>query len=157
MSDSDRVVVSALIAVDPATAFAAFTEEVDAWWRRGPQYRASDGEALRFEPGARGRLVAEGADGQIRELARVLAWEPGKGRLLLEFTARGFDADQPTEVEVHFEAAPQGTRVTLEHRGFDAIPAAHPARQGRQGQALIALFGTWWGDLLVSLRQHAGG
>ncbi len=37
MSDDDRVVVTTLVAVDPATAFAVFTEEVDAWWRHGPR------------------------------------------------------------------------------------------------------------------------
>ncbi len=45
------------------------------------------------------------------EVGRVLVWEPGPR---LAFTYRG-----DTEVEVRFEASEHGTRVVLEHRGFD--------------------------------------
>src|SRR5690606_39228748 len=54
--EPELVRVTTIVPVDPALAFALFTDEVDAWWRRGPRYRFGDG-ALRFEPPPRGRLV----------------------------------------------------------------------------------------------------
>jgi len=55
----DSVSVSVLVAVDAATAFRAFTEDVDAWWGHGPRFRSCPGarSVMRFEPGVGGRLV----------------------------------------------------------------------------------------------------
>ena len=33
----DEVNVAVLVEVEPAHAFRVFTEEIDQWWRRGPQ------------------------------------------------------------------------------------------------------------------------
>ena len=42
-SGQDTMVSSEVeVAVDPGTAFAAFTEELDLWWVRGPIKRAGD-------------------------------------------------------------------------------------------------------------------
>lgn len=83
MRSSDAVTVTTKVAVDPATAFRVFTEEVDAWWRRGPRYRFRPGRdgVMRFEPGAGGRLVEvyDEAAGDVFEVGRVLAWEPCRG------------------------------------------------------------------------------
>lgn len=154
MSRSDRVVVSTVVAVDPAAAFEIFTGDIDTWWKRDPRYRSRPDQGVRFEPGPGGRLVSD-EDGETREMGRVLVWEPGAGRLVLELTGAGFDATHTTRVEVRFEAAEGGTRVTLEHSGFDAIPREHPVRHGLEGQALVGMFGVWWGDLLVSMRHYA--
>lgn len=157
MSDTDRVRVTTVVAVDPAAAFEIFTEEVDAWWRRGPRYRFLASGALRFEPGVGGRLVEESlaGDGRLWEVGRIRIWEPG-ARLVFEWRGHHFEADQRTEVEVRFEAEGEGTRVSVEHRGWDALPADHRARHGLEGGAFTAMMGLWWGDVLVSLRARAG-
>jgi hypothetical protein len=36
---SDHVRVSTFVAVPIEDAFAVFTEEMNAWWRRGPAFR----------------------------------------------------------------------------------------------------------------------
>jgi hypothetical protein len=47
--------------------------------------------------------------------------------------------------------------VTLEHRGWDRVPLAHASRHGYgAGDAFTSMIGLWWGDLLTSLRAHAG-
>ena len=43
----DRARVSVLVRVPPEQAFRVFTEEIDAWWRRGPEYRVA-GSSIRF-------------------------------------------------------------------------------------------------------------
>jgi hypothetical protein len=155
---TDEVRVTTWVNVDPATAFELFTAEVDAWWRRGPRYRAGDGTSsvMRFEPGPGGRLVerVDPATGHEHEIGRVKVWEPG-ARLVLDWRARSFEPGQTTEVEVRFEADGDGTRVTLEHRGWDAMPPDHPVRHGRVGGAFLDMMGLWWGDAMTSFRQRA--
>ncbi len=149
---TDAVAVTTVVEVDAGTAFEVFTAEVDVWWRREPRFR--DG-AMRFEPGIGGRLLEVGARGTI-ELARVTVWEPPR-RLVLAWAGTSRGARAETEVEIRFDPERDGaaTRVTVEHRGWDAIPARHPARGGLMGGAFSSLIGAWWADLATSLRSHA--
>lgn len=156
MTRSDAVVVTTMVAVDPDSAFEVFTAEIDSWWRRDSRYRFSGEQRMRFEPGEGGRLLAERESGDPREIGRVLVWKP-PDRLVFEWRARSFASDERTEVEVRFEVAEGGTRVTLEHRGLEALAPDHPARHGLSGEAFRSMFGLWWGDLLVSLRARAAG
>ena len=158
MSGADSVSVTTVVAVDADRAFAVFTDDIDGWWRRGPghQFRPGHDGAMRFDPGPEGRLVQvfdkRGED--VYEVGRVIAWEPGK-RLVFEFRGFNFAPDQATEVEVRFEPTDGGTRVTLEHRGWDSLPDGHPARHGLEGTAFTAMIGVFWADLLVRARLRA--
>jgi hypothetical protein len=158
VTPTGRITASTVVAVDPETAFEVFTGEIDAWWGRGPRFRWKPhrGGTLRFEPGVGGRLVEvyDEAAGDLFEVGRVLVWE-NPSRLVFEFRARNFEPDQVTEVEVSFERVEQGTRVTVEHRGWDALPPDHPARHGLEGPAFTSMMGLWWGDLLVANGAYA--
>jgi activator of HSP90 ATPase len=154
----DAITATTVVAVDPATAFAVFTDEVDAWWGRGPRFRfrpEGDG-VLRFEGGAGGRLIevfdADGAD--FYEVGRVRVWEVAK-RLVFEFRARAFEPGESTEVEVRFEPVARGTRVTVEHRGWAALGADHPVRHALDDTAFVNVMGVWWGDQLAAAARHA--
>lgn len=153
MSPRGAATVSVLVAVDPATAFAVFTEDVDAWWKRGPAYRFGEGGVLRFEPGVGGRLVQvfDDATGESWEVGRIRTWEPGR-RLTFAFRIPNFAPDESTEVDVRFEAEGEGTRVTLEHRGWEGLPMGHPARHGLDDDALAVERGQLW---LLQLRALA--
>ena len=48
---------------------------------------------------------------------------------------------QTTRVDVRFEAVGEETRVTVEHTGWDSVPAAHVARHRLPGHALFAAAG----------------
>jgi uncharacterized protein YndB with AHSA1/START domain len=158
MSATDRIRVTTVVPVDPATAFEVFTDEVDAWWRHGPRFRsgAAGSSRMRFEPGVGGRLleVRDEARGDAFELGRVRVWKPAE-LLVFEFRAQSFEPGQATEVEVRFEPVAEGTRVVLEHRGWDAIPEDHPSRHGLTGGAFTSMMGLWWADLLVAARSYA--
>lgn len=156
MIEEGSIRITTSVAVAPEDAFRIFTEEIDDWWRRGPAFRGTmdgDGE-LRFEPGEGGRLVQAAAHGTVFEIGRVLAWEPGV-RLAFEWRNRNFDPGQITEVEIWFESTTSGTKVTLEHRGWDSLPDDHPARHGLDSAGVTRMIGTWWADLLTGLRRHA--
>jgi uncharacterized protein YndB with AHSA1/START domain len=155
MKTKETARITTVIAVDPATAFSVFTQEIGAWWR--PKivrlFREDRAGVMKFEPGPNGRLLevyAETPDDPF-EVGRVLTWAPGE-RLVFEWRQRGFEANEVTEVEVRFEAAGNGTRVTLEHRGWEKIPPKHPSRHGWTGQAFVSMIGNRWGDQLTSLR-----
>lgn len=158
MSSTDSVSVTTLVAVDPATAFELFTDEVDSWWKRGPRFRPGIDRsgAMRFERGVGGRLleVYDDATRDAFELGRVRVWEPSD-RLVFEMGGRDFKPGEATEVEVRFEAVDTGTRVTVVHRGWDSVPAGHPVRHGLEGGAFTSMMGLWWGDLLVALRARS--
>jgi uncharacterized protein YndB with AHSA1/START domain len=158
VSAPERVEVTTVVAADPATAFAAFTDDVDAWWSHRPSFRSSRaprGE-MRFEGGEGGRLVEiwDEAAGRLHELGRILVWKPGD-RLVFEWRPQLFRPGESTQVEVRFEpTAAGGTRVTLVHGGWESIPRDHKVRHGWEGEAFRSMIGLIWADLLVALRAR---
>lgn len=146
---------SVKVAVSPADAFAVFTEEIDRWWRRGPRYRHGRG-ILAIEKGVGGRVFESfERDGQtvVVSLGRITVWEP-PARFVYLWRNATFREDQETEVEVTFAPSGDGTLVTVTHRGWDAIPADHPARHGQDNQAFCRGLGLFWGELLSALREE---
>jgi hypothetical protein len=99
-----------VVAVDPGTAFKAFTEEIDSWWVRGPInfFDAQRAVAMHVEPGVGGRVleIYDTSTGDSLEIARIRVWEPGK-RLVY----RGSNDD--TETDISFDAIDGGTRVRV--------------------------------------------
>ena len=152
---SQRVTVSTRVAAEPAEAFALFTGEIGAWWAAGAVRGARWNGVLRFEPGVGGRLLKAIGD-QLFEIGRVQRWEP-PARFVFECREAGEPDGPCTEIEVRFAPAEGGTRVTLEHRGWDRVPLEHASRHGYgASDAFTSMIGLWWGDLLTSLRAHAG-
>lgn len=93
---------------------------------------------------------------RVAETGRVTLWEPPT-RLVFEWQGVNFAPDERTEVEVAFEPSASGTLVTVTHRGWSRIRPDHPARHGPETAAIVRMLGLWWGELLTSLREHAGG
>jgi hypothetical protein len=157
MSPADSVVTASVeVAVEPAIAFRIFTEEIGRWWQPGPINWNDSGRAvgIRFEPGVGGRWIEvyDEATGEGFECGRILVWEPGV-RLVFLYQDAGHEIDD-TEVEVRFEAIDGGTRVTLEHRGWEKVAPKLGARKReikRWGWAsILGWFKEWafWGSPL---------
>lgn len=154
----DEARVSVLVRVPPAEAFRIFTEEIDGWWRRGLRYRIGRGRSVvHLEAKLGGRLFESfetAAGDQLKETGRVTCFEP-PSRLVLKWRAVNFAPDEHTEVEVQFQPSPSGTLVTVCHRGWSRIRADHPVRHGRDTAPFLASMGSWWADLMTSLRERA--
>jgi Activator of Hsp90 ATPase homolog 1-like protein len=153
----DQATISVFVAVTPADAFDVFTRETDLWWRRGLKYRLAGRRpgTLYFEPGAGGRLLEsfETESGtRVYETGSVIVWDP-PARLVVKWRNSNFSPDESTELEVLFEPSGAGTRVTVQHRGWSALRADHPARHGLEGAAFSRMTGMWWSDLLTSMRE----
>ena len=75
MTEARSVSAAVEVPVDPATAFAAFTDELDLWWVRGPinYFDAARAVAMVCEPGVGGRLIEvyDAATGEGLELGRI--------------------------------------------------------------------------------------
>ncbi len=156
---SPGVTISMVVEVDPADAFAVFTNEIGRWWKPHYQnrFRADRSGRMHFESGVGGRLLEtyEDAPDAPFEVGRILVWEPGR-RLVFDWKLESFFApEQVTEVEVCFEAIADGTRITLEHRGWDAVPKNHPARHGLGDEQFWIMKGAWWRDLLRAAKTYA--
>ena len=138
--------VSVSVPVDPATAFRAFTEELDQWWVRGPINYFDSGRAvgMRCEPGVGGRLIEvyDEATGEGLELGRITVWEPG-ARLAWS------SAVDDVEIDVCFEPVPAGTdvilRATITTGGRD-----------RGGTAWLRVVPKWFGPWCVRRGTVAG-
>ena len=130
----NSITVTVVVRAEPEAAFRMFTGEIETWWKRGPQYRLGNG-ALRFDED---RLV----EGDV-ELGRVLVWDPGQ-RLRLELRNWRLGRGEPTQVEVRFEPAGDGTRVTVTHSGWETRTTG--AAEFR------TVVGLWWGALLSALQ-----
>jgi hypothetical protein len=136
------------VRVDPARAFRAFTDEIGEWYGSGP-YSWNDPEravGIRFEPGVGGRLVEiwDVHTGDGYEMGRIVAWEPGR-RVAWTFRNVHMQAET-TEVDVRFDPIEHGTRVTLEHRGLEVLPADELARAQRYAwKAFMELYAQYAG------------
>lgn len=151
------VIVSLRVDATPEEAFDVFTQEIGAWWKPNGLFQLTprgDG-VLSFEPGETGRLITRLPNGHVFEIGRITAWAPGE-RLAFTWRQATFSAEQQTTVEVRFEPVDGGTRVTVEHRGWDAIPQEHAARHGFPLNVFQMRQGEHWRALLASMAGQVG-
>jgi uncharacterized glyoxalase superfamily protein PhnB/uncharacterized protein YndB with AHSA1/START domain len=133
------------VAVDPETAFRAFTEELDLWWMRGPINFWSDAHRvveIRCEAGVGGRIMEvldrpDSDDVFVR--ARITAWEP-PGRLCWDA------ANDDVSTEISFTPTATGTMVRVLH----TIP---PGGKDRGGTAWSRVVPDWFPGW-IARRDH---
>lgn len=113
---------SAVVSAPPERAFEIFTAELASWW---PLQTHSVGGmndktvTAVLEGRVGGRFYERMADGTEADWAEVTGWEPPR-RLALAWRVNP-DWPAPTEIEVLFTPEGDGTRVDLEHRGWERI------------------------------------
>ena len=151
---TSKVVVALRVKSLSQRAFDAFVHEIGLWWRPNDLFRFTAGPAGRmaFEPWLGGRLTETDAEGRAFEVGRITHWAPGE-KLVFTWRQASFAPDQSTEVEVRFESLDNETRVTVEHSGWDALPADHVARHGFPDRAFLSRHAEWWRDLLASFSR----
>jgi uncharacterized protein YndB with AHSA1/START domain len=100
-------------------AFQLFTDGTGTWWPFASHSIGGDEAVDAVFEGREGGLVYEVLrDGTRAEWADIVAWDPPH-RFLLSWRVN--PAREPTEVEVRFEQEGEGTRVELEHRGWERV------------------------------------
>lgn len=149
---TSKVYVALRVKATPERAFAVFTSEIAAWWQPSSLFQTTPRAPgrLAFHEG---RLIETLANGEVFEIGRVLAWEP-PARLVFSWRQASFPPDLLTEVEVRFEAVGGQTRVSVEHRGFDQVPAESAARHGFPDHVLLARLAAYWQTQIASLDRR---
>jgi uncharacterized protein YndB with AHSA1/START domain len=108
----------------PQIAFRVFCEAIGEWWPKGPSLKGNLAETI-IEGRVGGRFFERYTDGTEYEIGRVTAYQPPS---LVAFTWRAPSWDVTTQVEIRFLAEPGGTRVELEHRGWEQSAKTRDAR-----------------------------
>ena len=157
---TSRVVVALRVKTSAARAFDVFTREIDAWWRPNGLFQftpRSPGVLALEAPGADGqggRFTETLKNGKVFEIGKIKVWVPGE-RLVFGWRQATFAPGQDTEVEVRFESLGEETRVTVEHRGWDSVPAEHVAKHSFPEAIFLRRHAEWWRDLLEAMRARA--
>jgi uncharacterized protein YndB with AHSA1/START domain len=129
----------------PDKAFRIFTREIGRWWPldKGFSYGGERAKEIFLDDRAGGRMYERLTDGTEFEIGRVTRCDPPH---LILFTWKSPDWEAATEVEVRFSAAADGTRVELEHRGWEAGP-----KMGESGKRMAR----GWDAVLERYATHA--
>lgn len=151
-----RVLVSTRIDAPPDRVFRAFTDEIALWWQPSPLFRFTRGRpgSLAFVSGDPRRLVETKPDGTEFVVGEVRSWDPPH-RVVVSWREESFDEGQETELHVRFEPVDRGTRVVVEHFGWDRIPIDHVARHGFELSMFQRRFAEWFQALLAGLAVAA--
>jgi uncharacterized protein YndB with AHSA1/START domain len=130
-----------------AHAFAVWTSGISTWWPADHTVSGQPGLHVVLEERVGGRVFERTADGTEHDWGEVTAWEP-PSRLAYRWFLRADRADA-TDVEIRFTASgADGTRVDIEHAGWERLGARGPAWRERNTGG--------WTTLLPHYRAAAG-
>jgi hypothetical protein len=107
----------------PAEAFEIFTAKMASWWPlAGYSIHLTESATCGIEPRVGGHVFEVSQHGERCVWGTVLAWDPPRRFSMTWHPGR--EPDTAQEVEVSFTAVSDGTRVDLEHRGWNERGAA---------------------------------
>jgi uncharacterized protein YndB with AHSA1/START domain len=123
---------SVFVACSPKTAFEVFTRSLGSWWPL-ETHALHPGEVREvvWEEREGGEVYEISTGGEKSHWATVVAWSPPTCLTIawkVDPTAAG-----TTEVEVRFTPEGGGTRVDLEHRGWERLGAAGAEKRASYG------------------------
>jgi uncharacterized protein YndB with AHSA1/START domain len=104
----------------PELSFKTFCEEIGQWWPKGPSFEDKPLSNMIIENRVGGRFYEKHDDGSEYEIGRVTTYQPPS---IVAFTWRAPSWDVVTQVQVRFIAEGSGTRVELEHSGWEQAAA----------------------------------
>ena len=107
-------------------AFKLFCEQIGRWWPKGPSFGNKVATDMVIEGRVGGRFYQVYDDGTDFEIGRVTAYQPPS---IVAFTWRAPSWDVATQVEVKFIPEGAGTRVELEHSGWERSDKAREFRK----------------------------
>jgi hypothetical protein len=125
---------STLVRSDREHVFSVFVREIGQWWPLKPLSAGEDRvRAVVVERSVGGRVYERWADGTEVDWGEILVWDPPE-RFAMTWESTRYASgpaaasSEPdgvvTAVELRFqELGPSLTRVELEHRGWDRLPA----------------------------------
>jgi uncharacterized protein YndB with AHSA1/START domain len=135
----DAIRKSVVVAAPVERAWELFVERIGSWWPLATH--SIGGEQTQTAIATPDRIFERWQDGSERVWGHVLAWEPPH-RFVFTWE---IGEDCGNEVEVRFLAEGDGTRVDLEHRGWDSGTTPESWRG----------YDTGWGSVLGRFEEAA--
>ena len=133
---------SITVAVTPERAFAVFTQRMDAWWPfPGHSMFEERSRGVEFEPRVGGLVNEISADGERSAWGRLLEWNPPHSFRMTWHPGREEATAQ--ELDVRFVAVEGGTRVEIEHRGWEKLLDGGAEARGGYDQGWGAVLGAF--------------
>ena len=136
-------VVRKSVTVDCAVeeAFRVFTADATSWWPVSSHSLYGDSaKEVVFEDREGGEVYELTESGEKGHWATVLTWEP-PNRLVLAWEVS--PSVIGTEVEIHFLPEEDGTRVELEHRGWERVAQDAPTKRDDYADGWAYVLGTY--------------
>ena len=124
-------------------AFKVFCEEIGQWWPKGPSFGGKIPTRMVIEGRVGGRFYQVYDDGTDYEIGRVTVYQPPS---IVAFTWRAPSWDIATQVEVRFIPEGTGTRLELEHSGWEQTEKVREFRKNYDGG---------WDTMLGHYQAHA--
>lgn len=134
----------------PEDAFRVFMLDMGTWWPLQVHSIAVDefdgkveAESIVCEGREGGRIYEVMSDGAQGTWATILTWEPPL-RVVMAWKPT-LAAGPSTEIEVTFTPEGDGTRVDLEHRGWERLGARAEAARDQYGEGWPPVLGLYAG------------
>jgi hypothetical protein len=118
-------------------AFRTWTAGIGTWWPADHTVTGEPRPAVVLEPGVGGRIYERAADGAEHEWGEVTRWDP-PGRLDYLWHLRA-DRSDATDVSIRFLPTESGTRVEIEHAGWERLGTRGGAWRDRNHQGWSTL------------------
>jgi uncharacterized protein YndB with AHSA1/START domain len=123
-----------------------FTAELGSWWPLASKsVSQEEAETVVVEPGAGRRVYERARSGEEHLWGEVLVWEPPSRFAFSWHPGRAAETSQ--EVDISFTAVEEGTRVELEHRGWERLVGP--------GGEIPDHFDSGWDEALASYVERA--
>ena len=145
---------STVVRSDVAHTFDVFVRTIGTWWPVDPFSAGKDLiRDIVIEQRAGGRVYEAWTDGTEVDWGKLLAWEP-PARFVMTWN----QTPVPTEVELSFAAlGPAFTRVTVEHRGWEALTDEQLAQDcALPGGYTAGSYSAGWTQILGRLAAAIG-
>ena len=114
----------------PEISFKVFCEQIGRWWPKGPSFGGKELADMIIERRVGGRFYERYVDGTEYQIGEVTACQPPS---LVAFTWRAPSWEVRTQVEIRFSAEGDGTRVELDHSGWDQDAKTREAHKSYDG------------------------
>ena len=135
---------STAVRVPVEKAFHVFTTEMGSWWPLASKSVSMDAaETVVIEEGVGGRVYERSRTGEEHAWGEVLEWEPPSHFAFSWHPGRAAETAQ--EVDVRFVSVENGTRVELEHRGWERLVGP--------GGEIPSHFDSGWDEALASYME----
>jgi hypothetical protein len=110
------------VACAPDRAFELWTAHTSMWWPKSHTVSARADLEVVIEPCVGGRIYERTADGEEHDWGQVTGWNPPSSISYIWHLRQ--DRADASEVEITFAADESGgSRVSIEHRGWNALGA----------------------------------